>query len=147
MELSEAELLAIVDELKLKPADINLQTEDVALLELRQVAEPFEQAVKDLESRKAISSALETSRRRVTDLPGEIFSHYPLYKNKDLHKCNYAERRRAITLDAGLLSQKLIEKLQSCENFELKTNSEVDVITSSKSTGIVSSVSVVGKAF
>ena len=44
MELSEAELLAIVDDLKIEPTDIKLRT-DAKLFEMRQLPEPLEASV------------------------------------------------------------------------------------------------------
>ncbi len=33
-----------------------------------------------------------------------VFSLFPNYKNKDMHTCNYALKKRALTLDVELLS-------------------------------------------
>ena len=42
----------------------------------------------------------------------EVFDLFPTYKDREMHKCNYAEQKRSITLDAGLLCEKLLEKLE-----------------------------------
>ena len=62
-----------------------------------------------------------------------------------MYDCNYALKKRALTLDVGLLSQKLLEKLQEKDNFTLRTNSEINSLNYSRSTGLVKSVSVMGK--
>ena len=58
----------------------------------------------------------------------EVFDLFPTYKDREMHKCNYAEQKRSITLDAGLLCEKLLEALEKEENFTLKRNSEVNMI-------------------
>jgi len=80
-----------------------------------------------------------------SELEKEIHSLFPNYKNKELHKCNLALSKRAITLDAGNLSRLLLEQLQMKENFKLRCNAEVNSINYSRSTGLVNSVSILGK--
>ena len=64
-----------------------------------------------------------------------------------MHKCNYAEQKRSISLDAGLLCDKLLAQLEKQENFTLKRNSEVNLIRTTSGSGAVRSVSIVGKSF
>ena len=78
-------------------------------------------------------------------LEKEVFSLFPNFKKREMHNCNFALKKRAITLDAGLLSAKLIEKLQERENFTLKCNSEVSSLNWERSSGNVKSVSIMGK--
>ena len=110
MELSEAELLAIVDDLKIEPTDIKLRT-DAKLLEMRQLPEPLEASVQELQAKKAAASSLEKSHI-VKSLEKEVFALFPAYKDREMHKCNYAEQKRSISLDAGLLCEKLLEALE-----------------------------------
>ena len=42
----------------------------------------------------------------------EVFDLFPTYKDREMHKCNYAEQKRSISLDAGLLCEKLLEALE-----------------------------------
>ena len=46
------------------------------------------------------------------ELEKEVFSLFPKYKKKEMHNCNLALKKQAITLDAGELSRKLLEKLE-----------------------------------
>ena len=106
--------------------------------------EPFADSVKELQARRLIANSLENSHI-VKNLELEVFSLFPAYKNKEMHMYNYAVQKRSVNLDAGFLSEKLLEKLERCENFTLKRNSEVNLIRSSK--GIIKSLSIVGKSF
>ena len=146
VQASEAELLVLVEDLGLKPEDVKLQS-DATLYELRKLAEPIETSIKEHEAKRAFASSLE-DRKIVKNLKEEIFSLFPNYAhNREMHKCNYGVSKRSITLDAGLLSSKLLERLERCENFTLKCNSEVNLVRASRSSGMVSSLSIVGKSF
>lgn len=78
-------------------------------------------------------------------LAKEVYSLFPDYQNKDMHACNFGLKKRSLTLDAELLTQKVLQHLQMKENFTLRTNSEISSLNYSRSSGLVKSVSVLGK--
>ena len=71
----------------------------------------MESSVKDLQDKHAIASSLEKSHI-VGSMQKEVFDLFPTYKDREMHKCNYAEQKRSISLDAGLLCEKLLEALE-----------------------------------
>lgn len=85
--------------------------------------------------------------RTADDIEREVFQLYPNYSNKELHKTNFATQKRAITLDVGELSEKLLAKLQTMDNFTLRNNAEVSTVNASPMTGLVRGVTVQGKLF
>ena len=80
--------------------------------------------------------------RTPEDIDNEVFSLYPNYSNKELHKTNFAVKKRAITLNTEELSKKLLAKLEKMDNFTLRTNAEVSTVNASPTTGLVRGVTV-----
>ena len=151
MELSEHELNTIVNSIGLDDGAKQqiIRNQNADLFELWELEEPLSKNIDKILSEQAESLALEkhTILKTQKEIESAVFQLFPNYSEKDLHKNNLAIRKRAITLDTGALSQKLIEKLQTMENFTLKCNSEVSNVSYSTNTGLARSVSIMGKLF